>query len=264
VVALDALTRYSYFVNSKKINMNITISAVEQKHTYEMNNDDRLKSKKIILKRADNSVKIKVKGDGCILAQTDVAYFVKHIHSNEAFKLEMEISPVSNVDKCSITTLSPCFTYNGPDLQSNMAILEVSLPSGYEADRASLYKLLEEDTTTKVKMFEELEQKIVLYLTKLNSQQICVNFNINENAIVHSRSNSTIKLYDYYKPEYSVLQYYKISEKCKFNNSAIPDIVRNITRNVSSETTKNISKRNVGMNADFVDIDIELEEPEGI
>jgi CD109 antigen len=164
VVALDALTRYSYFVNSKKINMNITISAVDQKHTYEMNNDDRLKSKKIILKRADNSVKIKVKGDGCILAQTHVAYFVKHIHSNEAFKLEMEISPVSNVDKCSITTLSPCFTYNGPDLQSNMAILEVSLPSGYEADRASLYKLLEEDTTTSEYIFRVSQVHLKLLL----------------------------------------------------------------------------------------------------
>ncbi|RZC36886.1 pregnancy zone protein-like, partial [Asbolus verrucosus] len=261
VVALDALSRYSYFVSSKQLNMDIALEASEQNYQFKIKSEDRLKSKKVDLKQTDTFVKINVQGEGCLLAQALNSYYLKQKPSNAAFKLDMEILPVSNIDECSITTLSSCFTYQGPDVQANMAVLEVDLPSGYQADRASLYKLIDEDTTTKVKMFEELQQKIILYFTKLDAQQICINFNINENAVVHSRSESTVKLYDYYKPEYAVLQFYKINDKCKFNNSTIPDISRNITANVSSENGKNIVKRNSGINPNFTDVDFELATP---
>lgn len=50
---------------------------------------------------------------------------------------------MSTVAKCSIATVTPCVSYSGPDIHSNMAVLDVTLPSGYIADRASLYKLTE-------------------------------------------------------------------------------------------------------------------------
>lgn len=93
-------------------------------------------------------------------------------------------------------------------------------------------------------MFEELEQKIVLYLTKLSNKQVCVNFNINENAVVKSRSNSTVKLYDYYKPEFHVSLFYKIKENCMSNNASIPDISQNAS-NPIEDKRKKLSKRKI-------------------
>lgn len=55
---------------------------------------------------------------------------------------------MSTIDKCSIVSLSNCLAYTGPDDISNMAVMEISLPTGYEADRASLYKLVETESTT--------------------------------------------------------------------------------------------------------------------
>lgn len=55
----------------------------------------------------------------------------------------MEVSPVSNIDECSIKSISPCVAYKGPDKLSNMAVMEIALPSGFTADRSSLYELVE-------------------------------------------------------------------------------------------------------------------------
>lgn len=69
----------------------------------------------------------------------------------------MEVASVSTVDKCSIATISPCISYTGLDLQSNMAVLEVTMPSGYEADRASLFKLTDESDTSEKHVFHFLK-----------------------------------------------------------------------------------------------------------
>lgn len=122
--------------------------ALESLHDFIITDKDRLKSKKISLKNASNNIRINVQGKGCVLTQAIISYYVKHVSSSDAFKLDMEVLPVSNIDQCSITTLFPCFKYNGPDSQANMAILEIDLPSGYQADRTSLYKLIDENTSS--------------------------------------------------------------------------------------------------------------------
>lgn len=78
-----------------------------------------------------------------------------------------------------------------------------------------------------VKMFEEQQNKINIYFTKLNKQLTCFSFNINENSLVNSRKNSIVKLYNYYRPEYEIVQFYSINN-CHLNNSnAIPEITGN-------------------------------------
>lgn len=149
VVALDALTKYSALLSSQKLDLNITMNAKDQTQITKMKENDRLKSKRMILKDANNRVTVQVEGAGCVLVQVNLEYYLKHLPASDAFKLEMEVAAVSTIDECSIAALNPCFRYNGPDVQANMAILEVGLPSGYEADRASLYKLIDVDENAK-------------------------------------------------------------------------------------------------------------------
>lgn len=108
-------------------------------------------------------------------------------------------------------------------------------------------------------MFEELHQKVVLYFTKLDSHPVCINFNINENAIVESRAPSAVKLYDYYKPEYNTIQFYKLGEKCQKNLT----ISVTETNGSINEHSKAISKRGIQLNPNFVDLQQELDEPSG-
>lgn len=69
-------------------------------------------------------------------------------------------------------------------------------------------------------MFEELGQKINLYLTKLSKQLICFEFNLNRHSDILNMKNSSIKLFDYYRPEYEILEFYKINENCSIEDLA--------------------------------------------
>ncbi|KAJ8938252.1 hypothetical protein NQ318_001785, partial [Aromia moschata] len=226
VVALDALTKYFRLVRSRNLNITINVESKKQKQRVTFEEGDRMKSERIPLENGTDEVKIIVDGEGCTLVQIVHSYYLMQIPKSEAFKLAVDVEPVSNIDQCSIRSVSPCLAYVGPDGPANMAVMEVTLPSGYQADRASLYSLVDSESTSRVKMFEELANKVNLYFTKLDKQLTCFSFNINEHALVESRKDSVVKLYDYYRPEYEILQFYSINNKCNFNDSiVIPEIL---------------------------------------
>ncbi|KAK9891011.1 hypothetical protein WA026_013344 [Henosepilachna vigintioctopunctata] len=208
VVALDALSKYSAAIASTEINLDIEINAERQHLNYKIRNEDRLKTKKIALKTVNNEISVRIRGEGCLLVQTVLTYYLKNVPRSESFKVALEVSPVSTVAKCSIATISPCVSYAGPDTHSNMAVLDVTLPSGYFADRASLYKLTEAEGKSKIKMFEEIKDRVIFYFTKLDKEVRCFNFGINENTYVENRTESVVKLFDYYKPEYEYIELY--------------------------------------------------------
>lgn len=121
--------------------------------------------------------------------------------------------------------------YEGPEQVASMAVMELVLPSGFQADRGSLYELLEQkkhnskvgcleltdlknQTITDIKRFEETEEQINIYFTSLGRSQVCFSFFINENLAVQNRKDSVVKLYDYYRPEQSLLQFYKVVNNC--------------------------------------------------
>ncbi|KAL3287814.1 hypothetical protein HHI36_002274 [Cryptolaemus montrouzieri] len=210
VVSLDALSKYSIAIASRKVNLNIQVGAERQRLNYQIHNEDRLKTKKITLKAVDNEINVRIRGEGCLLVQTVLSYYLKNVPRSESFKVALEVSPVSTVAKCSIATISPCVSYSGPDAHSNMAVLDVTLPSGYTADRASLYKLTEVEKESKIKMFEEIKDRVVFYFTKLDKEVRCFSFGINEDTYVEKRAESMVKIFDYYKPEYENIELYTL------------------------------------------------------
>lgn len=81
--------------------------------------------------------------------QAVLSYNLYNFPQNQAFNLAVEVTPASTADKCTVANINPCLTYNGPDSLSNMAVLEVNLPSGYEPDRTSLYQLVDAANSSK-------------------------------------------------------------------------------------------------------------------
>lgn len=78
-----------------------------------------------------------------------ITYNVYNFDSSAAFRLAIDVEPVSTIDKCSVAIISPCVAYTGPG-HSNMAVLEITMPSGYEPDRDALFELANKDNTSKV------------------------------------------------------------------------------------------------------------------
>ncbi|XP_028141182.1 pregnancy zone protein-like isoform X1 [Diabrotica virgifera virgifera] len=215
VVALEALSRYLRLVESKHLNLVIYMEKPEGNHNLTITNSDMLKTRRISMKEKNGTISVKVTGTGCVLIQVIQSFNLKIVPKNEAFKFALEVSPVSTINKCSITSLSPCISYNAPDGPSNMAVMEISLPTGYRADRSTLYQLTEDRNVSRIEMFEEKDDKVNFYFTKLDKHLVCFTFNINENYLIEERKNSLVKVYDYYNPEYEIQQFYNISEECK-------------------------------------------------
>lgn len=68
-MALDALSKYSMAISSRKINLDIQVQAERQNLNYQIQNDDRLKTKKISLKATKNEINVRIRGEGCLLVQ---------------------------------------------------------------------------------------------------------------------------------------------------------------------------------------------------
>lgn len=230
VVALDALSRYLHSVESRNLNLLIQLKTTDGEHNFTLTNTDSLKSRRVPMKENNGTVSIRIDGSGCLLVQVIQTFNFKVIPRNEAFRFAMEVSPVSTISKCAITSLSPCVAYTAPDGPSNMAVMEISLPTGYQADRSSLYRLLDSSNTSRIEMFEEKEDKVNLYFTKLDKHMVCFTFNINENFLVEERKNALVKIYDYYNPENEMQQFYNISEECKYSeDTELPEVIETDT-----------------------------------
>ncbi|CAG9766184.1 unnamed protein product [Ceutorhynchus assimilis] len=232
IVALDALTKYAEVIHSDDIDLTINLEAHQESQIFILKKNNRLKSKLVQLQSKDGEVKLQLSGVGCVLTQLIMSYFTTNISDTEAFKLAVEIAPVSNIDACSIKSISPCVAYEGPDKMSNMAVMEVALPSGFQADRSSLYELIQPGNN--IKMFEEKDEQINFYFTNLGKNQVCFTFNINENVPVEDRKEGLIKLYDYYRPENSILQFYKIISNC--SRSFIDGVEEEVGTDVKPES----------------------------
>lgn len=133
-------TRYS--------NLNVNIVADGDNYNVQIKNTDKLKNVEVALHGSQTNINVNINGKGCLLAQVVYNFNLKELANSEAFKLRVDMNPVSTIDKCSIAIVTPCISYIGHDLRSNMAVLEVAMPSGYEADIETLYKLLDESNVT--------------------------------------------------------------------------------------------------------------------
>lgn len=106
-------------------------------------------------------------------------------------------------DTCAQQKLQICSKYKLPDEESNMAVLEVDMVTGYMAEQASLQDLLNE-AATGVKRFEVNGDKVAIYFEKLTAQKTCVSFQANRENVVENAKPGNIKLYDYYQQELTV------------------------------------------------------------
>lgn len=63
-------------------------------------------------------------------------------------------------------------------------------------------------------MFEEKGDQVNIYFTSLGRGSLCFTIKINEVLPVENRKESLMKLYDYYRPEQSILRFYNLGSNC--------------------------------------------------
>ncbi|XP_012231026.1 alpha-2-macroglobulin-like protein 1 isoform X2 [Linepithema humile] len=218
VLGLEALTKYAAVMFSNTTDLSVLVTAGEVDQVYRMHNDNRMVLKQLPLPVIPTIVEIFAEGEGCVLVQSNIKYNVAHATGSEAFDLSVNAAPTL-ADECSTQKITICTRYKMADGESNMALLEIGMISGYVPDRASLHSLLE-DPATKVKRFEEDRGIVTIYFDKLINQKTCISFTVTRENIVDRLEPANVKLYDYYQQELTISSSYSFAPTC---SSATPD-----------------------------------------
>ncbi|XP_076248907.1 alpha-1-macroglobulin [Calliopsis andreniformis] len=212
VVGLEALTAYAAATNNNNTELFITVTAEEIRESHTIVSDNCTVLTQIPLPTLPTKVQIRVNGEGCVLVQSNVKYNVEHVASSEAFDLTVHSKSVPPVNECSMQEITMCARYLA-DEESNMALIEIGMISGYVPIRSSLIALLV-DPLSKVKRFEEDHGVVTLYFDKLTNEKVCVSFQVEREVIVDRLKPENVKLYDYYNREFTILKSYSFPAVC--------------------------------------------------
>ncbi|XP_077262894.1 alpha-2-macroglobulin-like protein 1 [Temnothorax americanus] len=218
VLGLEALTKYATTMSSNATDLSVLVTAGEVDQVYRMHNDNRMVLTQIRLPVIPTIVEIFAEGEGCVLVQSNIKYNVARATGSEAFDLSVNAAPATWLDECSMQKITICTRYKMADGESNMALLEIDMISGYVPDRTSLHSLLE-DPATKVKRFEEDRGIVTIYFDKLINQKTCISFTVTRENIVDRLEPANAKLYDYYQQELTISSSYSFAATC---SSATP------------------------------------------
>ncbi|XP_012532021.1 alpha-2-macroglobulin-like protein 1 [Monomorium pharaonis] len=218
VLGLEALTKYAAAMSSNTTDLSVLVTASEVDQVYRMHNDNRMVLTQIRLPVIPTVVEIFAGGEGCVLVQSNIKYNVAHATGSEAFDLSVSAAPATWLDECSMQKITICTRYKMADGESNMALLEIGMVSGYVPDRTSLHSLLE-DPATKVKRVDDERGIVSIYFDKLINQKTCISFTVTRENIVDRLEPANVKLYDYYQQELTISSNYSFAATC---SSAIP------------------------------------------
>ncbi|KAI4492500.1 hypothetical protein M0804_002291 [Polistes exclamans] len=233
VLGLEALTKYALAMSTNSTDLSVLVTASEVDHVYRMNNDNRVVLIRIQLPTLPTIIEIFAEGEGCVLVQNNLVYNVAKVTGSEAFDLSVSATSAIFVDECSMQRITVCARYKMADEESNMALLEIGMISGYVPDRSSLHSLLEVPST-KVKRFEDDHNIVTIYFDKLIGQKTCISFNVMRENIVDKLEPANVKLYDYYQQELMVSSSYNFAQTCSSadvnEGTKIPDPMPVVTK----------------------------------
>ncbi|KAM0729472.1 Alpha-2-macroglobulin-like protein 1 [Formica fusca] len=245
VLGLEALTKYAAAMSNDNTDLSVLVTGNEVDQLYRMHNDNRMVLTQLRLPVIPTIVEIFAEGEGCVLVQSNIKYNVAHATGSEAFDLSVLTGSAMWVDECSLQTITICTRYKMADGESNMAVLEIGMISGYIPDRTSLHSFLE-DPATKVKRFEEDRDIVTIYFDKLTNQKTCISFMVTRENFVDRLEPANMKLYDYYQQELTISTSYSFAPICSSatpsEEAEIPNPVPVEVEQLNKNTAKNAEK----------------------
>ncbi|XP_055936007.1 CD109 antigen-like isoform X2 [Argiope bruennichi] len=169
------------------------------------NNFSRLQ--KIEIPRAFGTVVVKAQGSGAALVQLSVDYNVDWQHlitppPVQAFHLDVKASYSGR--NSSHLTIQSCqsWTLQSESRTSGMAVLEVSLPTGYIIEQHELHGYVRSHRVRNLREARFREGEIIFFFEHLDIAPICVTFTVQRwHPVANMTRYLPVKVYDYYAPE---------------------------------------------------------------
>ncbi|XP_059473013.1 CD109 antigen-like isoform X2 [Neocloeon triangulifer] len=209
VVALAALAQLA-----EQISVSSSGQRVEVTFEYEgknspkslvVNSNSAMILQKEELPQTVRDLKIRAQGKGFAIVQVSYSYNVEVTAPWPLFHLDPQLTRDSTPEHLQ---LSVCSGFTGlGNISSNMAVMEVSLPSGYTADPDSLPSLRSAPFVQRVET-QDGDTKVVLYFDKMGREELCPTVKAFRTHRVARQRAVPVTIYDYYDSSRRARQFY--------------------------------------------------------
>lgn len=192
VIGLYALAKLSEKITVPNTNINVKIKHDTGAETFSLTRDNAMVLQKFKLPPKTTQVEISAVGSGFAIIQVSRSYNLNVTGEWPLFKVDPQLFKNANQNRMQLTI---CSSFVGEE--SNMAVMEISLPSGYVMDEDSLPALR---TIKDVKRIETTGggTGVSLYFDKMTRFTVCPAILAYRVHKVADQHKVPVVMYDYY------------------------------------------------------------------
>ncbi|EEC12664.1 thioester-containing protein, putative [Ixodes scapularis] len=205
VIGIQALARLAASVVSQTIAVDASVKYGDgRKRTLKIHSGNALVLQRIELPSDLKYVEIESSGFGVAIIQVSWSFNLAVSSEAPAFFLNPLLDKTSTE---SYLQLSVCTHYRGEGEASNMAVMEVGLPSGYLFDFDTLSSIHRTKEVRRVES-QDSDTNVVIYFDRIGREELCVTVPAHREHKVANQKPVPVKVYDYYDLARSARMFY--------------------------------------------------------
>ncbi|XP_034669009.1 CD109 antigen isoform X1 [Drosophila subobscura] len=213
VVGLQALTKFAQKTGSGTGTMDIDfVPSNGTKSTIKVEPANSLVLQTHVLPKTTRKVDFTAKGTGSAMVQLSYRYNLAEKDKKPSFKVTPTVKDTASNQ---LLVVDICAEYvpleeSDKDKDSNMAVMEIALPSGYVGDAESLSKIESVDRVKRVET-KNSDSTVIVYFDSLTPGDVkCLPVEATKAHAVAKQKPAAVSLYDYYDTERRATEYYQV------------------------------------------------------
>ncbi|XP_062137549.1 CD109 antigen isoform X5 [Drosophila sulfurigaster albostrigata] len=214
VIGLQALTKFAYKTGSGSGNIDIDFTSSdnagnEKKDTIPVKPENALVLQSHVLPMNTSKIDFTAKGQGSAMVQLSYRYNLAEKDKKPSFK----VTPTVKDTPLQQLTLEVCAEYvplEDSKKDSNMAVMEVALPSGFVSDSDSFGAIEDIDRVKRIET-KNSDSTVIIYFDSLTPGDVkCLDVEGIRAHSVAKQKPAAVRLYDYYDTDRSSTEYYQV------------------------------------------------------
>nr|XP_016940111.1 CD109 antigen isoform X3 [Drosophila suzukii] len=213
VIGLQALTKFAYKTGSGSGSMDIEFApAGGSKDTIKVNPENSLVLQTHVLPKDTRKLDFTAKGTGSAMVQLSYRYNLAEKDKKPSFKVTPTVKDSSSNQLLVVDICAEYVPLDEADKEkdSNMAVMEIALPSGFVGDANSLEKIEAVDRVKRVET-KNSDSTVIVYFDSLTPGDVrCLPVEATKAHAVAKQKPASVSLYDYYDTERKATEYYTV------------------------------------------------------
>ncbi|KAM7352888.1 thioester-containing protein 2 isoform 4-T4 [Cochliomyia hominivorax] len=218
VVGLEALISFAekyIAAGDGKMNIKFEAQDAEGKETtkgsFSVDKENSLILQTHVLPKSSRQVTLQADGQGSSLVQLSYRYNLATKDDKPSFNIKHNILPSAHPRLLQMDVCADFVPGANSDIkESNMAIMEISLPSGFTADTDKFEEIRQAKQVQRVETKNSDTIIIIYYDYLVAGEEVCFKVNAEKTHAVAKQKPAAITMYDYYNNDERATVYYEV------------------------------------------------------